>query len=276
MSSVLRWNEVSVSSWEQLLEELQPMLGVYSVPPAYLFRGQADASWDLEPSLLRRIRGIRDRLFAQSIEQHLEKEFMVQAFLLPDFRDFCAALSAAPRHECWAFMQHHNCPTRLLDWTASPFIATYFAVEQLPASNGAVFVVAPASLSQDIDTGESIDCLIPDEAFFDATGPDRLCFSWPQLRSSRSAAQQGNFSACTNILARHDDAILSACLASAKRQPNYVFSKKIVITSHLKLEVLGRLRVMNIAPHALFPTVDGLGKSVADLASLLRAAASNI
>jgi hypothetical protein len=264
----LKWNEVIVGTWQEFIDALEPMLNSYRVPPTYLFRGQADASWPLEPSLLRRMRGVTDRAFAHEIEQLLEKEFIAQAFLFPEVRGVWSVLFAAPRPERWTYMQHHSCPTRLLDWTASAFVAAYFAVEQSPHSDGAVFVVAPAALSQCIETGETIDEQIPYEAFTDPRVPDRVTFAGPALSSSRSAAQQGHFSVCTNILATHDDAILRSCSAAGVRQPESIIYRKIVIASQLKLVVLQQLRAMNVAPHALFPTVDGLGRSLADLATL--------
>jgi hypothetical protein len=95
---------------------------------------------------------IEDRAFARSIEEFLEKEFMTQAALFPETRDVWLALdSAAVRTHLWGFMQHHSCPTRLLDWTSSAYVAAYFAVEQLPDTDGALFVVAPEAVHRYFD-----------------------------------------------------------------------------------------------------------------------------
>ena len=52
------WNEINVTTWQEFTAALEPALDAYKghVPPVYVFRGQPDASWLLEPSLLRQLR----------------------------------------------------------------------------------------------------------------------------------------------------------------------------------------------------------------------------
>ena len=49
------WNKINVTFWSEFTQALEPLLDAYKghVPPVYVFRGQADASWLLEPSLFR-------------------------------------------------------------------------------------------------------------------------------------------------------------------------------------------------------------------------------
>lgn len=124
----MSWNEVNVASWQQFTDALEPVLDAYKghIPPVHVFRGQPDASWLLEPSLLRQLRSVEDPVAARNIEELLETEFTAQASLFPETESVWLALLAAGKTEVWAFMQHHGCPTRLLDWTASAYVAAYF------------------------------------------------------------------------------------------------------------------------------------------------------
>ena len=68
------WSEINVASWAEFTQELEPLLSVYKghIPPVYVFRGQADALWSLEPSLFRLLRSVDNPATARNIEELLE------------------------------------------------------------------------------------------------------------------------------------------------------------------------------------------------------------
>lgn len=269
------WNEINVTSWSEFTDALEPMLDAYKghVLPVYVFRGHADASWLLEPSLLRQLRSVGDPAAARKIEELLENEFRAQASLFPETESVWLALLAAGRTELWACMQHHGCPTRLLDWTASAYVAAYFAVDQFPERDGAIFVVGASAIDQYVERYSPELVEITDDRLIDPSTPERVLFTWPHFRSRRVVAQQGHFSVSTSILSAHDRFILAACSSVAAEREGQIIHRKIIIAADLKLVILQQLRAMNIAPHALFPSLDGLGKSLSDLARLRAALA---
>lgn len=264
------WPEIIVTSWQEFTDAIEPCLDAYKghVAPTYVFRGQAKATWLLEPSLLRHLRVLADPSAARKIEELLETEFLAQSSLFQETQSVWMALAAAGRAEQWAFMQHHGCPTRLLDWTASAYVAAYFAVNEHPDCDGALFVVGAAALDQHWATQGKGPVDISDDDLVNPITAERVVFTWPQLRSQRLAIQQGHFSLSTRLLSPHDGPIVDACASAASQGVGLVTHRKIVVSAELKLVILQQLRAMNIAPHALFPSLDGFGRSLADLARL--------
>lgn len=267
--SKLQWPEKTVEDWYDFTEALEAALDAFRLPATYIFRGQANSCWPLQPSLLRLIADVKDRAFARDVEQFLEKEFLGEAHLFPETRDVWYALDgAATRVHTWEFMQHYSCPTRLLDWTSSAYVATYFAVNQLPGKDGALFMVAPEAVYMYFERQDPKLVSMTDDFLFDPATPDCVGFTWPSVKPSRAVAQQGQFSFCTNILATHDEPILEACSAIHSEQSDKVIYQKIIIPAHLKPLFLQQLLTMNITARSLFQTLDGTGKSLGDLATL--------
>ena len=99
------------------------------------FRGQADATWQLSPSLYRQ--GL----------------FNSENLLLTEMRHICPNEFLGNRFDSLVKMQHFGMPTRLLDTTTNPLVALYFACEsdkQLD-KDGAVYIFSnlPVSWSTD-------------------------------------------------------------------------------------------------------------------------------
>lgn len=102
-------------------------------------RGHADASWKLQPHY--------DRLKNPMQENELLNKFRQNANLLLD------DAPQTPFEFGWMFlMQHYGVPTRLLDWTESPLVALYFAVEDRNPKNkkkdGALWILFPLELNR--------------------------------------------------------------------------------------------------------------------------------
>ena len=91
-----------------------------------------------------------------------------------------------------SIMQHYGAPTRLLDWTYSPFVAAFFALETLN-NESAVYDIDARKLDQINREKVRIDDDLKERIFQKDIG-DLFVFSYePEFQNDRLIAQQGLF-----------------------------------------------------------------------------------
>ncbi|RJP78264.1 MAG: FRG domain-containing protein [Candidatus Zixiibacteriota bacterium] len=247
--------DVRVTSWTELIEALyarswQPDLRRFR--SNYAFRGHAQEDAPLRPSL-HRLGPNADRL-----ELHLIRNFIKYA-----------RVEAAHRFTVWNWLtiaQHHGLPTRLLDWTFSPFVALHFVTADLSRMDcdGAVWCVDFVRLHELLPdvfrdelkregaaafTVEMLSRLYPTLPQFDTvSAEDWVLFFEPPSMNERIVNQYALHSVITNprlaledILARHPQA-----------------ERRVIVPAELKWEVRDKLDQAGINERVLFPGLDGL------------------
>lgn len=116
------------------------------------FRGVADSSWHLIPSIQRNLSRVKS-------ERYITNDFYIRA------KQVLEKSPSKKNYSAWiSIMQHFGLPTRMLDWSSSPLIATFFAVEKHnkhPNTDAAVWVLAPGLLNEQEGFG---NCIYPVDA----------------------------------------------------------------------------------------------------------------
>lgn len=116
-SSTLSHRDTEITSVADFIKAIE---GVKNDPFAIektaevFYRGHADKSWDLTPSIFRSDKGIEN------------EHFLFRDMVAHVPRDFSECKSAL---DYLVQMQHYGLPTRLLDVTANPLVALYFACQ---------------------------------------------------------------------------------------------------------------------------------------------------
>ena len=247
--------EVVVGSWAELQDQMfegswQPLIGRYR--STFAFRGMADATWALETSLMR-MGGDFGRL-----ERHLVRNFRKYAYM-----------EGGEHSSLWNLLaqaQHHGLPTRLLDWTYSPYVALHFATDDVERSHldGAIWCVdytktnqlLPESLlaalrqeEADIFSTEMLETVAGTLPDFDGSGDDPflVLFEPPSL-ASRIINQFALFSVLSSTGVALDEWLKS----------HAGVHRRIVIPAKLKWEIRDKLDQANVNERVLFPGLEGL------------------
>ena len=234
----------------------------------WAFRGHSDARWPLYSTISRYLMDYRvhEKAWARQ-ERRILTIFQRKAHLflehVPDQADTFQWL---------ALMQHHGAPTRLLDFTWSPFVAGFFALER--ATNAAavwglffssIFKANDKLLRPDGDARQNQRLIEdfpqeqePTRRFFDAhTGP--VVFPGePKVMNQRLIAQSGTF-----VLPGVIDQPLEKVVLGTYPNPKRTVVKFVLDTAKIREEAMHALYSMNITNATLFPGLDGLARSLA-------------
>lgn len=250
-------NEVHVTSWIGLHEELFKdswQANMKRHRSHFAFRGLSDATYDLKTSLMR-LGGDYERL-----EVPLLRNFMKYA-----------QSDAVQNDSDWNWLsvaQHHGLPTRLLDWTYSPYVALHFATANLGKydADGVIWCVDYVEIKKHL----------PDDLQSILTDARSNSFTVEMLADAKitldslSTASISPFPIFMEPPSIDDRIVNQFALFSLMSNPTVVFSewlqnhpqlfRRIIIPASLKWEIRDKLDQANITERVLFPGLDGLSQ----------------
>jgi hypothetical protein len=255
---------VRLGSWRSLKERLRDEEG-------WIYRGQLSSKWNLATSLER---AIAKDAHAPSTESNLIHQFQTQA------RNYIPPGQLPVRRIEWlARMQHHGVPTRLLDFTFSPYVAAYFAIEDAevptetePAAHAAAIWAIGTSWAL-LSAGERLGQPLTGDFAADFGGAFARVRNWyrtlkqtsaefdgvapvvTERRSEREAVQQALFVAPGNLVKPF--AVNLETMTGLEQNV-----RCFELPYSWRAEVLTDLRKMNITRASLFPGLDGFAQSL--------------
>ncbi|MDO4170428.1 MAG: FRG domain-containing protein [Lachnospiraceae bacterium] len=230
------------------LGEFIKVIGEIAENEILWYRGHGDQNWDLIPSVQR------EPHFGY--EQYLANDFYMKASVTlhekPDFRNYSAWLS---------IMRHYGLPTRLLDWSRSPLIAAYFAVEnweELQDVDGCIWILSPSKLNVEegfenylysIDSHTALQMIRP--AFKKEYVPenkkviDKILACYPIEHDMRIYVQQSAFT-------------LHNTNRKLSEIPEDGLLKKIIIPGKIKERLAYELDIMGISLSHVYPDAQNI------------------
>ena len=245
---------IKVNSWTELQEALYHDSWSGSLNrfrSSYVYRGLEDANFDLSTSL--------NRLGESHLERHLIRNFRKYSQLDVENKSIWNWMALA---------QQHGLPTRLLDWTYSPYVALHFTVSDFTKfdRDGMIWAVnyvdsigyLPDQLKTIIETegSHAFTAEMLDKAANSLQELEMLkkvdfaVFFEPPSIDQRIVNQYALFSMLSNPDTQMDKWVKTTNIRYFK----------IYIPASLKWEIRDKLDQSNINERVLFPGLDGLAR----------------
>ena len=237
--------EIEIKTWKDYSERV-----LNKRYKRFIFRGHTKGSYRLKTSLQRAFENLEIRKdWRQGREEEALKNFKSSAHLylnhLPD---------KSKDLEWLSIMQHHGAPTRLLDWTYSPFVAAFFAFQEI--TQGCVVY--------EIDVKElenSNYSILPNnwkKRLMDRRrSKDFVAPYIPDHQNERLILQQGLF-----LVPSHISSDIEQIIGSYNNHDDFIKKYIFELKPREIRDAIKNLKAMNIDNYRLFPGIDGLSKSM--------------
>ncbi|MDQ6946888.1 MAG: FRG domain-containing protein [Actinomycetota bacterium] len=246
------------------------------------YRGLRRYEWGLQSRLERELlsrEGPPVDLLESMVDDARARQIVLERerSLLHEFQDKADTFGlrdlppAWDRLAWWELMQHHGVPTRLLDWTTSPFVALWFALCDDPASpedtagDMAIWVLhkdkCDLNVRMQVRGGVGVDADKTDRrqwqnALVDAAVKSRAPAPVPVVPRStpRAIAQQSVLTVMTNIP-------IPSGAATALRSH---FTTKVRVRAAWRPDILSACQSLGLDKSGLYRDLDTLGAAVTE------------
>lgn len=217
---------LELSSWKYFYDFVHQKILDY---PDYIWRGHGSSAWELDSTLERKLSSVPKTEWHGRTVEHLENFKLASRGRRGDNPPLLK-----DDNEWWALGQHHGLATPLLDWSASPFVALYFAFsDPSPTPKGPRAVYALHKTSA-VNSGIELVNPLMDE-------------------NKRLVNQSGLFTRSP------DDKTISESLQDNYNEGEGLTLIKIIIPNRDRANCLKTLSRMNISHATLFPDLYGAG-----------------
>jgi len=247
---------IRVTSWEEFQSEIKKFEDPSRKPwDEVWFRGQSNATWPLHTSLERRCdrtRAVADYLNRISEIRPAIETFTSGQFEIPDRPEverFCREYDSFDQNlrglaTYLAHLRHGGFPSPLLDWTASPYVAAYFAFHNARHDGDVAIYAYREWVSGFKISGSAV--------------PHIVSFG-PRFKThKRHFRQQSRYTTCVRFengqwyFAPHDDVF------GQTNQPKQDLLWKISVPASERLKVVRFCDRVNINEFTLFDSEEGL------------------
>ncbi len=252
-------NDVIAESWPDLCDKLYAEAWREDIDrwrSPYVFRGLSCSDYELIHSLMRLGGDYAD----------------MECHLLGSFKKYAEINGGSGEMSDWKWItlaQHHGLPSRLIDFTHSPFVALHFATANMRHydRDGVIWCVDSKKAHQ-LLPGAGWESLRLERVFsigkLETTARDLIefdrvseevvtVFFEPPSMDARIVNQFGLFSVMSSPTSRLDHWLVN--------HP-YLY-KRVIVPRELKWEVRCKLDDANITERMLFPGLDGLASMLA-------------